>query len=206
MIFMAPFTCQIVGASFSGKTSLVKSILENAENLIFPLPEKIYLLYSEFQELYTTLRGNIELIKGLPDLDPLLELPGHKLIIIDDLMSSAYNSQAISDLFTKGSHHKNCSVILLSQNLFNKGKCQRNISLNTHHLILFNNVRDSQQIRHLGQQLGNSSFFNDAYKKATLKNYGYLLCNLRADVPKNMRFMSDIVPDSGGYTTVYLPL
>jgi len=51
-----------------------------------------------------------------------------KLVIIDDLMRESSSSEVIVDLFTKGSHHKNLSIILISQNLFHQGRGQRDIS------------------------------------------------------------------------------
>ena len=59
-----------------------------------------------------------------------------KLLILDDLMRES-SSNVILDLFTKGSHHKNISVIFITQNVFHKGKAQRDISLNTKYLMLY---------------------------------------------------------------------
>ena len=39
------------------------------------------------------------------------------LIIVEDLLNEAY-SKDVSDLFMKGSHHRNISVIPITQNLF----------------------------------------------------------------------------------------
>ena len=61
--------------------------------------------------------------QGLPDVtdfdgsDPVL-------LIIDDLMD-----ETVANIFTRGSHHRNVSVILLVQNLFLKNKHVRTISL-----------------------------------------------------------------------------
>jgi hypothetical protein len=62
------------------------------------------------------------------------------LIILDDLLNTAY-SKDVCDLFTKGSHHRNISVILKTQNLFHQGKFCRDISLNAKYIVL-KNVRD----------------------------------------------------------------
>jgi len=43
------------------------------------------------------------------------------LIILEDLLNDAY-SKEVYDLFTKGSHHRNISVILITQNLFHEGR------------------------------------------------------------------------------------
>ena len=59
----------------------------------------------------------------------------------------------ILDLFTKGSHHKNISVIFIMQNIFHKGKSQRDIRLNTKYIVLYKNPRDRAQIQHLARQV-----------------------------------------------------
>jgi len=56
------------------------------------------------------------------------------LIILDDLLNDAY-SKEMCDLFTKGSNHRNISVILITQNLFHQERYCRNISLNAKYLF-----------------------------------------------------------------------
>jgi len=56
------------------------------------------------------------------------------LIILDDLLDVAY-SKDVCDLFTKGSHHRNISVILITQNLFHQANYFRYISLNAKYLV-----------------------------------------------------------------------
>jgi hypothetical protein len=41
------------------------------------------------------------------------------LFVLDDLLNEVY-SRAMRDLFTKRSHHRNLSVILITQNFFTK--------------------------------------------------------------------------------------
>ena len=48
------------------------------------------------------------------------------LIVLDDFMDSAYSTKA-SRLFTKGSHHRNISLVLITQNLFHQGPSSRDI-------------------------------------------------------------------------------
>jgi hypothetical protein len=43
--------------------------------------------------------------------------------------------------------------MLIVQNLFNRNKYQRTISLITHYMVLFKNPRDMSQIMALGQQM-----------------------------------------------------
>ena len=65
------------------------------------------------------------------------------MIVVDDHMSDV--NQLVADIFTKFSHHRNISVLHLTQNLFDKNKYARTISLNSHYLVLFKNCRDAGQ-------------------------------------------------------------
>ena len=62
---------------------------------------------------------NITYQEGLPEKSGNT-LGEPSLIIMDDLLNQVY-SREVCDLFTKGSHHRNISVLLLTQNLFHRG-------------------------------------------------------------------------------------
>lgn len=131
-------------------------------------------------------------------------IPENSLIIIDDLMTSAY-TKAICDLFTRGSHHKNISVILITQNVFHQGKYCRDIALNTKFLVLFKNPRDKSQIYPLARQIypENSKAFLKVYKDATSKPYGYLFLDLTQTANDTFRFQTDIF--NNNYITCFIP-
>ena len=74
------------------------------------------------------------------------------LVILDDLLTDVYSKQ-VCKLFTRGSHHRNLSVILITQNLFHKGRFCRDISLNAHYIVAFKNVRDKKQFMYLASQV-----------------------------------------------------
>jgi len=152
-------------------------------------------------------RNIIEFREGLPrpedySSDPL----SPKLVIIDDLMRESSSSEVIVDLFTKGSHHKNLSVILISQNLFHQGRGQRDISLNANYIVVFKNPRDRAQIRHLARQVypDDPKFLEEAYYDATSRPHGYLLLDLKQSTPDKYRFRTCIFPDDTMHY-VYVP-
>jgi len=103
------------------------------------------------------------------------------LLILDDLMSET--NQLVAKVFTKISHHRNVSVVYLTQNLFDKNKYARTISLNAHYLVLFKNPRDATQFATLARQMypNASKFAIEAYKDATSAPYGHLLIDLKPD-------------------------
>ena len=116
------------------------------------------------------------------------------LIVIDDQMNDV--DQRVSDIFTKYSHHKNMSVMLIVQNLFNKNKHQRTISLNTHYLVLFKNPRDKSQMMAMAQQMypRNVKYFMDSYVSSTSSPHGYLLIDMKQSTPDILRLRTDIFP------------
>ena len=92
--------------------------------------------------------------------------------------------------FTRGSHHRQNSVIFMTQNIFPQGKYARSISLNSHYLVLFNNRRDKSQIFNLGRQLypKQSSFFNEIIDDTVCNHpYGHLVVDTKPDSLENLR-------------------
>ena len=81
--------------------------------------------------------------------------------MFDDQMIDASKDKRIVSLFTRGSHHRNLSVVYIVQNLFHQGKGCRSISLNSHYLVLLKYPRDKLQILTLAKQMypGQTDFF-----------------------------------------------
>ena len=197
----APFSLGMIGMSGSGKSVLTFRLIENAEQMISPPPEEIIYCYGEYQEIFDNYR-HVNFHEGLPDLN---EFVGNKkpiLMVLDDLMSE-WNEE-ISKLFTKYSHHRNISVVYLSQNLFSKNKHARVISLNTHYLVLMRNTRDATQISTLSRQMfpKNAGYMIDAYNDAVRPNYGYLFVDLKPNTDDRIRLRTRIFPDESP-TVVY---
>ena len=155
-----PFTCVVAGMTNSGKTVWVQSLLQQTQSVIDQLPERIIWCYSQRQPAYTPellmMKPTMEFVKGIPkslENDSYLDVNIRNLIIIDDQMIEAGKDNLIVNLFTKGSHQRNLSVIYIVQNLFHQGKGNRSISLNSHYLVLFKNLRDKLQILTLVEQI-----------------------------------------------------
>ena len=74
------------------------------------------------------LPSNITYQEGVPE-----KFGGDKprLVILDDLLNDVYSKQ-VGYLFTRGSHQRNISLILITQNLFHQGCYCSDISLNAH--------------------------------------------------------------------------
>ena len=105
------------------------------------------------------------------------------------------------NLFTRGSHHRNLSVIYIVQNLFHQGKGSRSISLNSHYLVLFKNPRDKLQILTLAKQMypGQTDFFLNQYEEAVKRPFGYLLIDLKTTTQDNCRLRTNVLPSEEGF-------
>lgn len=191
-----PFSGIQAGPSACGKTMYTASLLNM--DIIRPMPQRIYWCYSEYQDwLYQLLKDKVSFVKGFPDsMWQKIREPGRKLVIIDDQMDSL--NDEIAQLFTKGCHHNNCSVIVLIQNLFSQHKRSRDISLNAHYIWLYKNPRDKSQITRLASQMfpGNVEYLTEAYEKATRKPYQNLLIDLKTTTPDRMRLRTNTLQEN----------
>ena len=193
-----PFTGIVAGPTACGKSTWVKKLITYKKELIEPVPEQVIWFYGEWQPLYDTLSGMVEFREGLSDLNAL-NTKKPTLVIIDDLMTET--DKSVSNLFTKGSHHRNLSVLHLVQNIFDKNKHTRTISLNTHYLVIFKNPRDASQITHLAKQMypGHVHFLQEVFADATSEAYGYLFIDLKQETPEHLRLRTKIMPSETQY-------
>ena len=197
-IFQHPFTSLIAGSTQSGKSTLIRKIIEFNQILIDPKPTKIWYCYSTWQKDFQQLKitsPTIEFHQGIMDFDPI-DPQDVNLVVLDDLMASCIKDETVLNLFVNGSHHKNISVFFITQNLFNQGKHCRTISLNSHYIILLNNPRDRSQITNLGRQIyrKNAKFINEVYEDATKTKYGYLFIDLKQSTDNRARLQTGILP------------
>ena len=148
---------------------------------------------------------HILFIEGIPEnLNEYIDPKFRNLIVIDDLMSETGSDKKVTNLFTKGSHHRNLSVILLLQNLFYNGKESRTISLNAHYIVLFKNPRDNTIVTSLAKQMypGKIKFLQEAFRDATKLPYHYLFLDLKPYTDEKFRVRTCIMPSETQYAYV----
>ena len=114
-------------------------------------------------------------------------------------------NETVANMFTKGAHHRNISVVFLAQNLFPKNKFARTMSLNAHYTVLFKNPRDVSQFENLAREMypKTSQFAVEANRDATWEPYSYLLVDLRPEQDEELRLRTNIFPGETHY--VYVP-
>jgi hypothetical protein len=146
---------------------------------------------------------DVSFFKGVPDFENPDNVP--TLIVLDDLMDSAY-STSVSELFTKESHHRNISLFLITQNLFHQGPLSRDISLNSNYIVVFKIPRDNTQIVHLARQvyLENISSFHKTYLEVCKDPHTYLFLDLTQSINDQLTFRIKIFP--GEFTEVFTPV
>ena len=199
VILQHPFTMFIAGPTGSGKTHLVNRILKHRETMIKPDVQELIWFHGQDQPFHLTLKTNypdMTFIDGLPDsinFDPTVR----RLIIVDDLMGQVKGG-TMGNLFTKGSHHTNTSVIFIVQNLFSQNSPEiRTMSLNCLYMIIMKNPRDKQQVGVLDTQMfpGKGRFLTSVYEDATKKPHGYLFIATNQYTHDDLRVRTHIFPD-----------
>ena len=141
-----PFTLSVAGPSICTKSTFVIRLFECRGQLCDTAFKNIVWCHSENNAPHQL--QNVSFDKGFPEFENPENVP--TLIVLDDLMDSAYSTK-VSELFTKGSHHRNISIVLITQNVFHQCPSSSDISLNSNCIVVFKNPRDKTQIVHLAR-------------------------------------------------------
>jgi hypothetical protein len=182
----------VAGPTQAGKTTFVHELL-NLRHLIFKEPiTSIYWVCNEYPKY--DVRRDVEYIVGLPT-DGFDFVRRNSIVVIDDLMMEAKDSSAITNLFTKVTHHLNCFVIYITQNYFTSTCEDVTRRRNVQYVVLFKNPADVSQIRTIGQKMFPTEprFLTSTYTNAVSRPHGYLLLDLRQETPDILRVRSNIL-------------
>ena len=215
-----PFIMQVIGPSQSGKTSFVGRLIRHS-GIVFEKPIDELVWYTPHHDLpaeisHHSLPFKLTVRHNLPhpeddenESDDGDSEPAHRVFVLDDFGDEAKNNRYLSELYTRGSHHRGITLIQVMQNLFLPSKESRTRSLNVHYFVLLRQIRDLHQIKILaGQMTGGNAKRRDgilaAYKDATeQRNYGYLLISLHPRNPPELLLRSNIFPDEDPFNIVY---
>jgi hypothetical protein len=123
---------------------------------------------------------------------------------LDDLQSITSKNDAVTDLFTEGSHHRNLSVISIQQTLYPSGHKSCTQRRNALYTVLFKSPQDKRQIMCFAQQMYPHKYhaqqmyphkyhaFMNMYDMATMRPHGYLIIDATQMTPENERLKTNI--------------
>ena len=195
LLFQHPCNIYISGPSGCGKTEFVRKLIDYREDLFNIIPEKVVWCYKEWQHAYNLMQESFDFIKfieGIPDDENEIvsDVSIPHLVIFDDMLGEK-DEEKIKLWFTRKGHHRNSSVIYITQNMFQQSKSSRTISLNSRYMVVFRNERDTNQIKTLANQM-QAPHLIPAYNDATSTEHGYLVIDFHARTKREMRLRTDI--------------
>ena len=207
--FRHPSNIMIAGPSGCGKTVFTTKLILRNQNLWPDTPKVVHYCYGAWQPGFETLKkAGVQFHAGIPDTKQFDKWYGKKggLLIMDDLMAGVGKTQEVMDIFTKLSHHRNITVLYLSQDLFPPGKYAKTISRNAHYIVAFKNPRDKVGIRTLLTQAypGEWSEVLETFNKVTSRSFGYMVFDFHPASNDSCRILSHVLKDEG-YPHCYLP-
>ncbi len=212
-----PSRMVVSGPSLSGKSQFCLKLIHfrqkvysvDFERVIYCLPENSIHLHQHFIQKIKDICDFAEIVEGLPDIDNLNLSAGpsiHKLLIMDDLMTQAFNSKHILELITSTSHHSSISVVITTQSIFLPAKHRLTLLRNCSEKVIFHDKVDHNQLQVLSRHMtpGKPNFlkecFDFIYKNTKKTDLKYVLVDASplSDLPYNACIRTFIFPHDDG--------
>ena len=155
VLLISPFTLLCVGCTQAGKSSTILSYLREPQKIFNTNFDQIIYLYgSDMQEKFLDPQlKHVNFTKDLNVLQNLEKSENGILLILDDLLSELGSDTLLQNLFTREAHHKNISIVFISQTAFLDSKHWRLIKENTLYFILKMHT-NPLKLKALAPQLG----------------------------------------------------
>ena len=208
-----PFSAILYGASQSGKTTFLASLLRVRHNIISEPVGKIYYFYNTHSALFDELEEEhgISFIRGVVDMEWLEEnigLPGKRksadldegcpLIIVDDQGLAV--SESTQNVFTVGVHHYHLALFFCCHAVFTNRPEHRIIGQNANYIQVFKNARNYGTVSALARQIDpgrRSGRLVRIYQDACRKPFSYLFIDCTQLCPEDYRLRSNILFEDG---------
>lgn len=214
-----PFTCIVSGPSQAGKSTFVKNLILNKNKYIKENFDYIFIFIGtepeknlELKEIADKLGPKAMIFNCQPlfqegpknadkyfraFLQHTIESKSQNekgCLIFDDLMQEMGETNFLVDIFTKYSSHSNFSCILITQNIFHKGKnSSQHITLyrNTHVLVLFESFLDSTTLNNISSRLSIKNKETKEMLREIQRKYRYVVIRGDFNTPEKIRITSD---------------
>lgn len=189
----------VAGPSGSGKTVFVSQLVNYRQTLFqHNIPSVKWFYSGEGGAPFTSKDVTaIKLDDGLQQGWTDVIMPWD-MVVLDDLMMETAGDKSLTAAFTRLAHHKPCTLVYITQNLFHKSADSRTRSLNMHYLVLMKNPRDATQISQLARQMypGASEALIEVYRRVTNTTpYSYIFIDFHQDTPNELRIRTNIFPN-----------
>jgi hypothetical protein len=189
-VFKHPCQLLIGGATRSGKTTLMTKILENAQVMFDPPPERyrwFYTMPSSVVGLKERFPG-LELSEGAPTLEAIMKMSDPqvpKMIVMDDmqqLMTDKKGRELIMGILHRISHHGNISFVFLVQNFVNNNMADVRKQC-SEMIVMAVGATAQRNAVGVGNDMGMpAAFMKDCIDKVIERRpYGHLLISTGAD-------------------------
>lgn len=198
----SPTTMALYGPTQSGKTQFVINLLKNTNVMFTKKVDEIFYCYVAWQKCYDQIQtvegvNKVTMFQGMPSVEQCKKwsyMKNHIIVVFDDLMTELSNDKEMVKFVTVYSHHLRITIVVLLHNIFH-GKL-RTLSLNTHYVVLFNNKRDTLQVRTFATRVmsENIKFFMKSFKKAMERPYGYLFVDMHPKSDEKYELRTRIFP------------
>ena len=202
-----PFLCCVVGATRTGKTTLVSNLIKQWESIVIGATHlwQVVIVFEHEQPLYEELvRGvkekfpnvrivwfwgwNEEAMKN-PDLfrHPTGDKNSQTLLIVDDCLYKLNKSAVLAKICRGQAHHENICMFVIIQDFTSGGAELRAAIKNMHYFIVTQG--SSELLRYLQSKLYPYGQFNLHQAFSIVKNqrcspYPYLILNNTVNCPK----------------------
>ena len=207
-----PARILFIGQSGTGKTHLLISLILSDERVLDQEVQEVILFSMHYDPIYVNLEkkfgSRFKYERSLPSdsfAKYLTNGEGHKVVIIDDFQEKATRSEAVANLFSIFSRHRNTSSFLTLQNPFSQGQHKGTLFRNATGLALFKPSLDQIAINILAGRLfpKNSKTFHDIYQASLRKSepYGYLFIDANPNI-ESAKFRTNLLAP---VQTVFIP-
>lgn len=205
--FALPSQTTVIGATQSGKTTLMKEICNKTEKFFDKPIDRIF-WFNQCGSVSGVPDNDprLMIIEGPPDMDFVREHKGeNSILVLDDLMNffseSKKTRQLLNNIFTVWAHHLNLAVFNLVQAAFQLDRTSR---INSTYLILMKSHSDLLQMRNIFSQLFGPDFPRalEAYNDAMATPYNHLVVDSHPLTMEKHRLLSDIANTN---PIVYVP-